>query len=516
MRNRPLWGLAIASLALWACDETEPCNLDQNGRCVSSARPGDNPNPGGDGGVPGAADSGVPAAGQLAGDVAISRVSIYQGVEIQMMRDGAPVDPRNAPVVAGRPALIRVYVEPMAGWQPREVNAKLVLTSAANPEPMVVKQRIDGPSDDTNPNSTLNFFLDGAQLTTDLMYQVRLEEVGTGGGGDSSRASYPVMGSSNLGVQDAGESLKVVLVPIHYTADGEDRLPDMSAEQIERYRLGMYKIFPTPRVEITVRAAMEWSSRVAARGQGWSQLLQGVLNLRRSDNVPTNVYYYGVVTPAESFRSFCGFGCVAGLSSLSENPSDDYVRGSIGLGYTGDDAVGTYIHEVGHAHGRGHAPCGIGPQPSDPDYPYPGAEIGVWGYDVVDRRLLSPTANKDLMGYCDPRWISDYQYDALFERVSFVNALASWVAPPQGQRRWRSIGVDMDGLGQWSEPIELVTPPGGERRKVPVLDESGHVVGTTDGYFYPYSHIEGGLWLVPEPSNPKHHAVVIENTRRAY
>ena len=523
MPNRPLSWLTIALLGLAACDEADRCDLQEDGRCASASRrsPSD-PMPGVDGGLAGGVDaapitvpdSGVQGAGLLAGGLALSEIAVYQAVKIAVMRDGAPVEPRNAPVIQRRPALIRVFVRPLADWQQREVAVRLTFESATAVDPMEVRQVVSGASSDTDPNSTFNFFLEAEQVTGDLAYQVRIEEVGAAPGGDTSGAAYPATGTTLLAAQDAGESVRVVVVPIRYTAGGGAIMPDISPAQIERLRLGMYKIFPTPRVEMTVHDPVDWSETVSARGTGWSNLLQAVLNLRQRDNVATNVYYYGLVTPAESFRSFCGRGCVAGLSTLSMNPADDYVRGSIGLGYTGDDAVGTFIHEVGHAHGRQHAPCGIGPQPADPGYPYPNADIGVWGYDSIDRRLLSPTQNKDLMGYCDPRWISDYQFAALYERISYVNSIASWIAPPNMPRRWRSVMVDADGVSAWSPPIELRAPPGGESRQVPVVDDSGHIVGTTEAFFYPYSHIEGGMWLVPEPSDPSHHAVIIEGTRR--
>ena len=46
----------------------------------------------------------------------------------------------------------------------------------------------------------------------------------------------------------------------------------------------------------------------------------------------------------------------------------------------------------------------------DPDYPYPDGSIGVWGYDLLDGRLVDPST-ADLMSYCDPAWISDYSFN---------------------------------------------------------------------------------------------------------
>jgi hypothetical protein len=65
-------------------------------------------------------------------------------------------------------------------------------------------------------------------------------------------------------------------------------------------------------------------------------------------------------------------------------------------------------HELGHNFGLGHAPCGTD---GDSSYPYPGAKIGTWGYDLVNRELKDPDLYYDLMSYCSPEWVSDYNYE---------------------------------------------------------------------------------------------------------
>ncbi len=55
-----------------------------------------------------------------------------------------------------------------------------------------------------------------------------------------------------------------------------------------------------------------------------------------------------------------------------------------------------------------HAPCGGAANP-DPDYPYADGNIGGWGFDIEQSTLVDP-GQGDLMSYCRPRWISDYQF----------------------------------------------------------------------------------------------------------
>ena len=44
----------------------------------------------------------------IASGVSISEVAVYQAVKVAIVTGGRPVDNRNAPIVAGRDALIRV------------------------------------------------------------------------------------------------------------------------------------------------------------------------------------------------------------------------------------------------------------------------------------------------------------------------------------------------------------------------------------------------------------------------
>ena len=89
----------------------------------------------------------------------------------------------------------------------------------------------------------------------------------------------------------------------------------------------------------------------------------------------------------------------------SERAGVAVIPGSIGVsaldGYT-------IAHELGHNMNLRHAPCG-GPSGLDPDYPYVDGTTGAWGYDVLSGSLVSPQ-NHDLMSYCSPGWISDFHF----------------------------------------------------------------------------------------------------------
>ena len=435
--------------------------------------------------------------GAPAANVAIAKVSINQGTQITLHINGDDVSPLNTQLVAGRRGLVRVFVAPLSGFVPRELQAVLTLESSAGTKVYETFTMISDLSSDANLASTINFDVAGEDIPGDVDVSISLHEVDDAMfDGDSSRSLWPMDGSTYAADFKAVGPLRITLVPVQYDADGSGRLPDISEAQIQRYRDTFMGMYPVPDVEVTVSAPFPWGSPVAATGAGWQQLLGAITNLRGSLGLGPDEYIYGLFNSADTFMSFCGLGCVAGLSALSPNPDDSMARSSIGIGFTGDEAAGTMAHEVGHAHGREHAPCMIGGQPSDPGYPYAGAVLGVWGWDAPHNLLKDPNANTDIMGYCQPTWVSDYTYDGLLTRSLLVNSLAQG-AQPQLQA-WNTTWVDEQGrLGTVSTHMLPVPEDGGELRSARFLDAAGAVVSEARAHFYATDHLPGGTLYWP-------------------
>jgi len=95
-------------------------------------------------------------------------------------------------------------------------------------------------------------------------------------------------------------------------------------------------------------------------------------------------------------------------------------------------------HEFGHNLSLLHAPCYVD---GDPAYPYEGGRIGSWGWDGT--KLIEPDT-RDLMGYCRPRWISDFHFtNALRYRASLGDTIAERSRPPvRSLLVWGGIGED--------------------------------------------------------------------------
>lgn len=180
----------------------------------------------------------------------------------------------------------------------------------------------------------------------------------------------------------AGTVLYVTAVPVVHQGTTAS-VPSSYASQLVRF-------WPLQAVQGSVRAPYTFSGTLSgSNSSAWSTLLQQIAAVRASDG--SSRYYYGFVNVS-------------------------YGSGIAGIGYVGapsatgrDDSLSTMVHELGHNFGRDHAPCGTS---GDPNFPYAGGRIGSWGYDAQTNALVSPSTDYDLMSYCNPSWISDYNYRA--------------------------------------------------------------------------------------------------------
>jgi hypothetical protein len=425
--------------------------------------------------------------------IAISQISIYQAVKRVLMLDGA-APASKVPVVAGRPALVRVFAKADGTYDGSPVTARLDL---GNGSPIEIQATVKGTPSDGTLTSTLNFEVPGALIVPGMSYRVDLLQPPAHSMGNNPGASYPASGSSPIPAQSTGKSLKIKLIPVTYGADGSNRKPDTSAGQIQAYKDEFFKMYPVADVEISVHPAFPWSNSVDPNGNGWGELLGAIGDLRQNDNAPSDVYYFGIFSPASDVNQYCGGGCVAGLGNVG-GPNDAYARAAIGLGFSGDIATETAVHEIGHTHGRQHSPCG-GAQGTDPAYPYAGASIGVWGYDLTTKQLLSPNDTTDVMGYCQPIWVSDFTYKALFDRVKIVNNANILYAPELLERTYQRARVDGEGNLTWMKDVLIHLPPSAEPQ--PITLQTGLGDSTVEAQFYPYDHLPGGVLVWPQPAS---------------
>lgn len=434
-----------------------------------------------------------PDGERLARDIKISEVSVYQGVKVPIVRDMLAVPERNADLVQNREAMLRVFVEPAAGFQSRELSARLTLQNGTDaPKRFEQVLTVSAASTEKDGKSTFNLALPKDAFQEGTQYSVELRETSkcTPLVGSAVGARFPETGLSPVGARLTGP-VKVMLVPVRYDADGSGRLPDLSDKQLTQMTERLYAMYPTSEVVFSMHEP------VGTTRTDISDMLDQVRALRDAEQPPSDVAYYGMVRQAETFREYCQSSCTTGIAGFgSQNGT---ATAGMGIGYL-DSAAGTFVHELGHIYRRPHAPCG-GAAGTDEAYPYPEASLGSWGYDVKTKELFDPANHVDFMSYCSPEWISDYNYQLLLERIVVVNERATMqVLPPPGLPQvFRTVLVSDAGNARWGLELRPRTQPPGDPVTVEVLDQQGTVLTqvvayhelVADGeqaYFVPAAH----------------------------
>lgn len=437
----------------------------------------------------------------LATGVSVTGVGLYGGVEQPLLVDGEEVDDEVVPLVARRALMARVLVTPTDDFQARTLTARLYFYRdgdlyAAFQEDLEVSEA----SAWDQLESSFNLDVGAGLLEGELDLKVEIVEASADASGPEAEAS-PSYGPRTLSFTEVGETFRVVVVPIEYNADGSGRMPDTSDEQIEIYRQYMQWMFPAPNVEMTIGKVMTSETAVSAYDtNSWSTLLMELTSDRANQEVSDDVYLFGAFNPTDDWGSFCGSGCVAGLSSMALTAGDAYSRVSIGLGFTGSTAALTMAHEVGHAAGRNHSP-GCGAAGADENYPNDEGLLDVRGYDPVDGWLQETATTYDIMSYCSPYGISAFTTNALTTRIAEVNELYG-KSDRVARVTYMSVWQHADGKLQWSVDRPIVGPLAGEPRRVELLDAAGASLGTVDASFAGFADAPGGVFVFAAPSVP--------------
>jgi hypothetical protein len=478
------------------------CAVSSAFACGSTNDGGNGPANNGVGAVP----PPVKDTAALTPGLALSSVAIFQGVKVPVAKDGAR-EATKLPIVAGRPGVLRVYVTPDAVFEPREVTAVLTLTTGGvELAPLTLVRNVTGPSVDTAPASCFDFGLEAAQIADDTTFKVELTSVdlprvALTSAPEESTARYPQTAEqAPLGATAVSNTVKVVLVPVQYNADGSGRTPETTDDAVAAFAKDMRELYPAANIDVSVHAPLPWATALASNGNGWERMLNAMITLRAREKPADDVYYYGMFMPTQRVSTFCQQGCVLGLSGLGQDPRDASVRASIGIGFPGPQSGSTMAHEIGHAHGRAHAPCG-GVQGADRNFPYAQAAIGTLGYSVLTKKFI-PSTHKDMMSYCEPTWISDYNYGKLFDRISAVNsaAQAKRVGPAAVGTRYRIASVDAAGRIHVDGDADLNAIDPSEMRAVRIVGAKG-VRTQAAVKFVPYDHLPGGMLFIPEGEN---------------
>ena len=452
-------------------------------------------------------------AGPLADDVAVNEIAVYQATKASIVKDGeiVPDTKINAPIIAGRPALVRVFVKALGNKRPL-VEGELRVKRAGK-EDLVLKdggKRVALELDDELLENTLNFNIAAADLTADASFSFKVATK-LEGAAPADLIAFPADGSAlSFGAKTASKKLRVKFVPVSYEADeGVSITPDLA--DVQTLKDTLFKMYPVSEVEVTVREPLKWATPIKSNGPGWDELLSGIMQLRRADKAERDVYYVGIFTPKESLDQFCNQGgCILGMAPQASE-RDVNLRVALVLGYKSRSAGSTLAQELAHAMGRMHAPCGV-TQAVDDAFPYGSGGIGVWGYDILTSKLINPgNRYRDFMSYCGPTWTSDYTYKGIYERMelltkqqSAIDASQNGTTPPgtgggMETETMQSFRVTADGAVHEGPLLDVIPGSDASDESVAVSYEGalGKVFATAKGRVRTLTGTGSRLILVP-------------------
>lgn len=429
----------------------------------------------------------------LADGLRIREIALYQTVKVPLYRDGTWLTERRAPIVRGKRALLRVFVEPLEGYAPHEVAAVLRLEHAGQARALSDARTLTAASSDAKLASTFNIDIPADVIAANPGLSVSLEEPSCAApAGAREDARVPAEGSKGLDVEDVGK-LRITLVPLVVAG----RTPPVTLETVEALRASLLAYYPIPDVAVTLHPPVA-AADAAPVGSGpwWDQLVAQMKALRRSAQPNADEYFVGVHQPADSYEAFCKGRCVVGLAPhIKRRDAKEQVAVAAFFGVP--RSYETIIHELGHAHGLAHAPAPCGaPTGIDPAFPYPDGNTGSWGWDRRSDELTAPSRH-DVMGYCESaNWISPYHYRALAARAQGVNARSGAMRAGVAGRA-RELLLTADGSARWASAA-LLDEPGGDPEPATVFDTAGNEIARIELGVVALSHSASKFVYVPE------------------
>ncbi len=295
------------------------------------------------------------------------------------------------PLVAGKPALLRVFVtaarETGAGMPPvratfyRDGAVTYELDIPAKPDPIPTEV------DESSLAKSANAEIPGWVIQPGLEVVIEPDPGGTLDPALGVATRIPARGRMAVDVR-AMPVFELTLVPFLWEEDPDHSIVEITAamaadpeghELFERTHV----LLPVSELDVTAHPTVTAPTNNGIAIMELTEMIRIVEGGRG--------HYLGVMSGPTSPPGLLGI--VFDIGSWSS--------------FSVLDAE-TIAHELGHNRNLYHAPaCGAG----GPDryYPYGRGNIGAWGWDAGTGELVPPE-RWDFMSYCEPTWVSDYQY----------------------------------------------------------------------------------------------------------
>ncbi len=359
--------------------------------------------------------------------------SVYLTQAVQSIR--YPV-----PLVAGEPALLRVFVHSSAaaGEPMPPVRADFFLNgSVVHSADIPGGQGVVGAEiDEGSMDGSANVEVSGEWIQPGLEMVVEVDPDGATRSELNLGRRVPDQGRMRVDVREL-PPLKITFVPMINRNEPDSAIVDLTAGMVKDPKThpmmeAVNKLLPRHEFEMTLHSPVETNDFF-----GFGAMLE-TLALRALEG--GEGYWVAMMTPMVRFGLL---GVAADIPSwVSFSRPDPF----------------TLAHEIGHNMGLYHAPCGGAGGP-DPLFPDENGRTGAWGYDASDGSLVSPYI-PDLMSYCSRQWIGDYHFSNMVRHRITAETEAS---PPAAKVNSVLIwgGINQEG--------ELFLEPAFEARAKPLL-----------------------------------------------
>ena len=318
----------------------------------------------------------------------------------------------GVPLIAGRQALLRVFGTADDYYTPRGegrvtffVRGQEVYSASLEPPASGIPLNVD----EGRLDQSLNARIPGNVLQPGLEMVVELDPDGALPLKPGSGSRFPASGRLALDVREV-PTMHMTIVPVLYDPEAnlaDNLLVKLAARDFATGSDGelRYTRDVLPIGDLNVKLREPYYTSADRTGGGTGQILDEIEMLRHLE-AGEDEYYHGIFALPEHARSVPDPRWPAGIARFG-----GHAAVSEAFGKSVQHAI--VAHELGHNLSLGHAPCGT---PGDPNFPYADGSIGVWGHRFLRGeetgfgRLLPPDAYYDLMSYCNPWWISDYNF----------------------------------------------------------------------------------------------------------
>jgi len=303
----------------------------------------------------------------IALDLQVEHVELTQAIQC---KDNSSCADNAVPLISGKDTYARVYVKVVGS------------TSAVSNVSAQVVAKIGGGSYTAsalnslitaklNPqrgkfNDTLNFHLPAGAVSSSGTLEVEVNPNHT----IAEKAYTNNTATVNLSFVST-PPLIIVPIWIDYDFGGTTAMVDGSMH----YNMGYYleNLLPVGDVtwHILPNPQLPWKQAIGPGGGSWGAILAKLSDMKNKNaSVSANAHWYAMV-PWSAAQ-----GWISGMASMP-----GYVAaGRVPLHHENlEDGADIMAHELGHNFNRGHAPCAV--TPYDASYPYPGAQLGDYGWD---------------------------------------------------------------------------------------------------------------------------------------